>query len=142
MEIVDPSRIQALVQGLADEYSRKIILSAIPKAKSVEDMSRENDIPLSTCYRRVHELLNSQILLVERIIVTPEGKKYELLRSSYRAVNVTFDGGVMKVEAVINEDVAEKLRRLWMAMREPDKLSRVGNDSNSIKGTGGDIKKR
>lgn len=118
MEISEPSRIQALVQGLADEYSRKIILSAIPKAKSVEDMSRENDIPLSTCYRRVHELLDSQILVVERIIVTPEGKKYELLRSAYRAVNVTFDGGVMKVDALINEDVAEKLRRLWLTMKE------------------------
>ena len=118
MEITEPSRVQALVQGLADEYSRKILLSAIPKAKSVEDMSRENDIPLSTAYRRVHELLDAQILVVERIIITPDGKKYELLRSSYRAINVTFEGGEMKVEATINEDVAEKLRRLWLTMRE------------------------
>ena len=106
------------MQGLADEYSRKILLSAIPAAKSVEDMSRENDIPLSTCYRRVHELLDAQILVVEKIIVTPEGKKYELLRSAYRAVNVSFDGGVMKVEALVNEDVAEKLRRMWITMKE------------------------
>ena len=118
MEISDPSRIHALVQGLADEYARKILLSTIPKAKSVEEMSRENDIPLSTCYRRVHELLDSQILVVEKIIVTPDGKKYELLRSAYRAVSVSFDGGVMKVDAVINEDVAEKLRRLWLTMKE------------------------
>lgn len=117
LEISEPARVQALVQGLADEYSRKILLSAIPAAKSVEDMSRENDIPLSTCYRRVHELLDAQILIVEKIIVTPDGKKYELLRSAYRSVTVSFDGGVMKVEAIINEDVAEKLRRLWMTMR-------------------------
>ncbi len=117
MEITDPLRIQSLVQGLADEYSRKILLSAIPAAKSVEDMSRENDIPLSTCYRRVHELMDAQILVVEKIIVTPDGKKYELLRSAYRAVNVSFESGVMKVDAVVNEDVAEKLRRLWMSMR-------------------------
>jgi DNA-binding Lrp family transcriptional regulator len=103
---------------MGDEYSRKIILSVIPAAKSVEDMSRENDIPLSTCYRRVHELLESQILVVEKIIVTPDGKKYELLRSAYRAVTVTFDTGVMRVEATVNEDVADKLRRLWMTMRE------------------------
>ena len=118
MLIEDPSRIQALVQCMGDEYSRKIILSAIPAAKSVEDMSRENDIPLSTCYRRVHELLEAQVLVVEKIIVTPDGKKYELLRSAYRAVTVTFDAGVMRVEAIVNEDVAEKLRRLWMTMRE------------------------
>jgi len=117
LEITDPARVQALVQGLADEYSRKIILSAIPASKSVEDMSRENDIPLSTCYRRVHELLDAQILVVEKIIVTPDGKKYELLRSAYRSVSVSFESGLMKMEVVINEDVAEKLRRLWMEMR-------------------------
>jgi DNA-binding Lrp family transcriptional regulator len=117
MEITEPTRVQTLVQGLADEYSRKIILSAIPAAKSVEDISRENDIPLSTCYRRVHELLDAQILVVERIIVTPDGKKYELLRSAYKAVTVSFENGVMKVDAIINEDVAEKLRRLWMSMK-------------------------
>ncbi|MGD1055113.1 MAG: hypothetical protein ABR867_03420 [Nitrososphaerales archaeon] len=117
MEITEPDRVQSLVQGLADEYSRKILLSAIPAAKSVEDISRENDIPLSTCYRRVHELLDAQILIVEKIVVTSDGKKYELLRSAYRAVTVSFDGGVMKVDATVNEDVAEKLRRLWMSMR-------------------------
>jgi hypothetical protein len=117
LEITDPKRIQALVQSIADEYSRKIVLSAIPAPKSAEDMSRENDIPLSTCYRRVHELLADQLLVVEKIIVTNEGKKYELFRSAYRAVTVSFENGVMKVDAVINEDVAEKLRRLWLSMR-------------------------
>jgi DNA-binding Lrp family transcriptional regulator len=142
LEIVDPSRVHALVQGIADEYSRKIILSGIPKAKSVEDMSRENDIPLSTCYRRVHELLDAQILVVERIIVTPEGKKYELLRSAYRAVNISFDGGAIKVEAVINEDVAEKLRRLWLTMKEPQQRQQTRKDGfNTLKGTGGDSEK-
>ena len=118
MEITDQAQVQAVVQGLAEEYSRKILLSAIPGAKSVEDLSRENDIPLSTCYRRVHELLDTRLLVVEKIIVTPDGKKYELLRSSYKSVTVRFDGGTMTVEALINEDVAEKLRRLWLTMRE------------------------
>jgi len=117
LEITEPERVQSLVQGLADEYSRKILLSAIPAAKSVEDMSREDDIPLSTCYRRVHELLDAQLLIVEKIIVTADGKKYELLRSAYRAVTVNFAGGVMKVDAIVNEDVADKLRRMWMSMR-------------------------
>lgn len=118
MEITDSARIQAIVSSLSDEYSRKILLSAIPGAKSVEDLSKENDIPLSTCYRRVHELLDSQILIVEKIIVTPDGKKYELIRSAYRSVTVNFENGAIKVDAVINEDVAEKLRRIWITMKE------------------------
>lgn len=117
LELSDPARVQSLVQSLADEYSRKILLSTIPSPKSVEDISRENDIPLSTCYRRVHELLEAQIVVIDKIIVTNDGKKYELLRAAYRAVTVSFVNGVMKVDVVINEDVAEKLRRLWLTMR-------------------------
>ena len=117
LEITDPTKVQALVASLADEYSRKILLSTIPAAKSVEDISRENDIPLSTCYRRVHELLDAQIVVIDRMIVTSEGKKYELLRSAYRLVTVSFENGIMKVDVVINEDVAEKLRRMWLTMK-------------------------
>lgn len=118
MEITDKATAQALVQALSDEYARKILLSAISAAKSVEDLSKENDIPLSTCYRRVHELIDARILLVERIIVTQEGKRYEMVRSAYRTVQVDLEDGTMKVNALVNEDVAEKLRRLWISMKQ------------------------
>ena len=118
MEITNTATALALVQALGDEYSRRILLSAIPAAKSVEDLSKENDIPLSTCYRRVHELLDAQVLLIDKIIVTNDGKRYELVRSAYRTVQVDLIDGAMKVDAMINEDVADKLRRLWMSMRQ------------------------
>ncbi|QQG48877.1 MAG: helix-turn-helix transcriptional regulator [archaeon] len=119
MEITDPARANALIQSMGDEYSRKILLSAIPASKSVEDVSRENDIPLSTCYRRVHELLEARLLVVDRIILTPEGKKHEVLRSAYRAISFSFDGGTVRVDVVINEDVADKLWRIWLTMKAP-----------------------
>ncbi|MDV3277068.1 MAG: hypothetical protein LYZ69_01205 [Nitrososphaerales archaeon] len=118
VQVTDPGTLQALVQALSDEYSRKIMLGCITAAKSVEDLSKENDIPLSTCYRRVHELLDSRVLIVERIIVTPDGKRYEMLRSAYRSITVNLESGIMKVEALINEDVADKLRRLWVTMKQ------------------------
>ena len=118
VEITDPETASVLVQALSDEYSRKIMLATITTAKSVEDLSKENDIPLSTCYRRVHELLDAKVLVVERIVVTPDGKRYELLRSAYRMIAVNFESGVLRVEALVNEDVAEKLRRMWMSMKQ------------------------
>jgi len=118
VEITNSDTIRALVQALSDEYSRKIMLSTITASKSVEDLSRENDIPLSTCYRRVHELIDAKVLVLDRIVVTPDGKRYELLRSAYRTVTVNFEDGVMKVEALVNEDVADKLRRMWVTMKE------------------------
>ena len=118
MEITNANTARSLVQALGDEYSRKIVLSAIPSPKSVEDLSKENNIPLSTCYRRVHELVDAQVLLIDRIIVTNDGKRFELVRSAYKAVQVDLENGVMKVNGLVNEDMAEKLRRLWISMRE------------------------
>jgi DNA-binding Lrp family transcriptional regulator len=118
VEITDSATAQALVQALGDEYSRRILLSAIPAAKSVEDLSKENDIPLSTCYRRVHELVDARVLVIDRMIVTNDGKRFELVRSAYRTLQVDLEDGVMKVNATINEDVADKLRRLWSSMRQ------------------------
>jgi DNA-binding Lrp family transcriptional regulator len=95
----------------------KIILSTIPKGKSVEDLSKENDIPLSTCYRRVHEMLDSGILIVERIVITPDGKKYEILRSTFKGFSVGFEVSGVVVDASINEDIADRLHRMWISMK-------------------------
>jgi cobalamin biosynthesis Co2+ chelatase CbiK len=117
MLVTKPETIHALTQALSDEYSMKIILSTIPKEKSVEDLSKENDIPLSTCYRRVHEMLDGGLLIVQRIVVTPDGKKYELLRSAFNGFSIKFEGGGMIVEAKVNEDIADKLHRMWVSMK-------------------------
>jgi DNA-binding Lrp family transcriptional regulator len=97
---------------LSDEYSRKIVQSAMTHARSVEDFSRESRIPLSTCYRRVRDLVNDGILIVERIVITPDGKKYELFRSVYQAIRVDFADGNLIVDVIINKVITERLYAL------------------------------
>lgn len=109
--------MHGLVQMLSDEYSRKIVMSAVSEAKSVEQLSEEDDVPLSTCYRRVHELVESGIMIIERIIITSDGKKYELFRSAYKGMQINFEGGNITVEATINEDISDRLYKLWISMR-------------------------
>lgn len=118
MEITDPKEVQALMQVLSDEYSRKILYSAISTSKSVEELSRQNDIPLSTCYRRVHELLDHGMLIMDRIVVTQDGKRYEMLRSAYRGFSISLENGGLKVDAMINTDIADKLHSLWISMKK------------------------
>jgi predicted transcriptional regulator len=118
MEITDPARIQALLQVLSDEYARKILVSTVESSKSVEELSRLNDIPLSTCYRRVHELLDSGVLIMDRIVVTSDGKRYEMLRSAYKGFAVEFQDGGLKADVIVNEDIADKLHSLWLSVKK------------------------
>lgn len=117
MRISNPVMVKGIIQALSDEYARKIILSATLKPKSVEDLTKENDIPMSTCYRRVHELVGEGIMMIDKIIITPEGKKFETFRSAFRSIQINFEAGELVIDAVPNEDIAERLARMWLSMR-------------------------
>ena len=79
-----------LMQVLADEFSRRILVSASSSPKTINDISKEGGIPLSTCYRKARELVALHLLSVHRIVVTDSGKKYALFRSVVKDTSITF----------------------------------------------------
>ncbi len=105
------------MKALADEYSRAILLSTIDKSKSAIEVSAERNIPISTAYRRLHDLEEAGLVVVERSVVSEDGKRFELYRSTVRSVAVSFNPGAIDVEIVPNEDMATKFARLWGYMR-------------------------
>jgi DNA-binding Lrp family transcriptional regulator len=116
--LIESARVRdALIQALADEYSRKIILETIGQPKSISELSEKGGIPLSTAYRRVTELKDAGILVVEKIILTSEGKKFELYRSAFRSVEIKLDQGELTTDAVLNEDIAARFSRIWSSLR-------------------------
>ena len=117
MQVTEQRTVDLLTHIMTDDYSRRILLSAVAEPKTVEELSKENDIPLSTCYRRVHEMLEGGALIVERIVVTRVGKKYELYRSAFRGLNITLDGRIITMEATINESISDRLHSTWTAMK-------------------------
>ena len=101
------------MKALADKYSQAILLSTVEKAVSVVDLSREHDIPISTTYRRVHELEESGLIVVQRIVITDDGKKYDLYRASVKGVKVILGLGLVCVELEPNDDTVAKFMRVW-----------------------------
>lgn len=117
MRITSQKLQDALISALADEYARRIILKTITRAYSVEDLSRDENVPISTAYRRVNELKEVGLLTIEKTILTEEGKKFELYRSAFRTVHIDLNQGEIVIDADLNEDVGTRLSRLWASMR-------------------------
>ena len=117
MRITSQKLQDALISALADEYARRIILKTINRAYSVEDLSRDENVPISTAYRRVNELKEVGLLTIEKTILTDEGKKFELYRSAFRSVHIDLNQGEIVIDADLNEDVGTRLSRLWASMR-------------------------
>jgi predicted transcriptional regulator len=107
-----------LLKALSDEYSRKILLETIIKAKPVEELSRSLDIPISTAYRRVKEMCDEGLLTVEKTAMGTDGKKFETYRSAFRGFNIDLSSTDSEMDLVLNEDIADRLTRLWSSMRE------------------------
>ncbi|MDA4132155.1 MAG: winged helix-turn-helix domain-containing protein [Thaumarchaeota archaeon] len=109
----------AILSALGDESSRKILKSAIAKGKTVEEISAEQNLPLSTCYRRTRVLLAEGLMILERSVVTPAGKRYAVYRTSFSEAAISFKNGEIAMEVTPNFDILDKLRRRWLSANYP-----------------------
>jgi hypothetical protein len=79
---------KAILAALADKEMTKILDSIMYHSKSIVDITRENNIPHTTCYRKTKWLLNEGLVIVDKIIITPEGKKFSLYHSVLKSGSV------------------------------------------------------
>jgi phosphomannomutase len=111
---------KAILDAVSDETSRRILNSTIREARPAEGIAHEIDVPVSTVYRRVHELAVAGVLFVERIVTTKEGKRYSLYRSAFRGIKATLDEGRLQVWVTLNDYSVGKEAEVL----EPSKISR------------------
>lgn len=91
-----------IVNALSDEYSRKIVLAIMSKSQSIEELSRDLGIPISTCYRKVRHMLRFGIVRPVRTIIDETGKKYVSYAASFKNASVRFESGEMMVDVTFN----------------------------------------
>lgn len=120
MQILDEDKARTMIQILSDKYSRSILFSTTLGPKSVEEVSRETKIPISTCYRRIHDMRVLGVLVIDRIVLTNDGRKYEVYKSAIKDARINIEGGKMSVEAEPNVDASGRLYRTWMNMKPED----------------------
>jgi|SRR5581483_5537565 len=108
--IIKSQRIKkALLLALADEEMIKVMDSIMGRSKSFNDIVAENsDISRTTAFRKIKWLLKEGLIIVDKIILTPDGKKFSLYHSTLRAINAKYDANSVIVEAEPNFDIAKK----------------------------------
>jgi len=135
--VSDQDKAVEVVKVLADEYSRKIVLSIIANSLPIEEISKEQHIPVSTCYRRIHEMLAFGIVRPDRTIIQEDGKKFVCYKSSFKNATIQLESGELKVDLISNRDPADKLSDIWSTMRPkvatqqgPEKLQQAASIAN------------
>ncbi len=118
MHVADEEHKKAVLRALLDDQSRLILTSTMLIPKSVIDITREQKVPVTSAYRKVKELKEFGLLKVERIVITDDGKKYELLKSAIRTASVQFDRGVLDVDITANMEADEKMVKRFFSLKE------------------------
>lgn len=120
MIITNEKQKKAIVNALLDEYSRKILDSTINESKSIIEIIREQDIPMTSAYRRVKLLMDNKLVKVERSMVTEDGKRYYLYLSSIKNASIKYDEGKLIVEITpnIKELPEDKLLRSFTNIQQ------------------------
>lgn len=107
---------KAILTALADEEMMKILDCALFHLKSVNDIIKECDIPHTTAYRKIKWLLGENLLVVDKIEITSDGKKFSLFRSVFKSISVKYDVGNIIVEAEESFDIVDKITETFFSL--------------------------
>lgn len=105
----------AIMRAVSDEPSRTILTSIISSGKSIEEITTENGVPVSTTYRRVHELCKKGLIIVERVKVTKNGKRRSIYRSVFRGARIDVENGRVQVVGLPNDGIPDITFRHWQS---------------------------
>ena len=83
---------------LIDEYSTKILTFASDRPRTVQEICKKMDIPVTQGYRRVNSLLAEGLLSCEGKILTQRGKWTKLYLSQVRRAQIIFDEGKVRLK--------------------------------------------
>ena len=112
-ECLESPMAAAILGVMSDEFSRAILNCLVESGKSIEDIASQNGIPVSTTYRRVHEMCHSGLVIVERVAVTKSGKSQAIYRSTFRGAKIDVELGGVRVVGLPNDRIPDITFRLW-----------------------------
>jgi hypothetical protein len=99
------------MSALSDIHMQHILQSTAVSAKSVNGILRDHDhdLPHSTTYRKIHELVKFGLLVLYRSEIN-NGKKIGYYKSIFRSIHIKYEGVAAEtiVEAEPNIDALER----------------------------------
>ena len=107
---------EELLQTLGNKYSAEI-LEATDEPQSAQELSDELGIPIATCYRRIDELTEHDLLELHDNILSDDRRRIKVYRRNVDAVHVEFDEP-LAVDIDERTEVANKLDEAWRTLSE------------------------
>lgn len=79
-----------VLHEIADRIAYRIILSIMQSPKSATQICAENNLPLSSTYKRIRKLYEIGLIAIERIYIDSNGKKVVFYKSKIKSLAFNF----------------------------------------------------
>lgn len=103
-----------ILQTLGNKYSAEI-LDATAEPASAQDLSDELDIPIATCYRRIDELTEHDLLELHDNILSDDRRRIKVYRRNVEDVHVNFEED-LSVHVEERSEITNTLDDAWRTL--------------------------
>jgi predicted transcriptional regulator len=111
---------QSILTALADEDMVKILNSTQVSTKSVNDIIREYNIAHTTAYRKIKWMVENDLLVVEQIKLTEDGKKSSLFKSTFSSAKVNYENGEVHVDMIKNANKMKPIAERFLSLGDDE----------------------
>jgi len=105
-----------ILQTLGNKYSAEI-LNATDEPQSAQELSDELGIPIATCYRRIDELTEHDLLELHDNILSDDRRRIKVYRRNVETIHVDFEDS-LTVNVEERSEVTNKLDEAWRTLSE------------------------
>ena len=106
-----------MLRVLGNEYNPQI-LSFAHEPRSAQELSDELDVPIATCYRRIEELTDANLLEHHDRVLSDERRRVNVYRRNIAEVVVNFSDGGVSVDIEERRPVTNRLDEAWRTLSE------------------------
>jgi len=105
-----------LLQTLGNKYSAEI-LDATDEPRSAQELSDELEIPIATCYRRIDELTEHDLLELHDNVLSDDRRRIKVYRRNVDEVHINFEDE-LTVDIEERTEVTNTLDEAWRTLSE------------------------
>ncbi|MBC7108555.1 MAG: helix-turn-helix transcriptional regulator [Methanomassiliicoccales archaeon] len=103
MHALEASRI------IMDEYCVKILSATLDEPRTAIDLSRQMNIPIAACYRRIRMLQKNGLLRCKEKKLTVEGKYIAAYESLLKRAHILYENGRVRARLEMVSGEQEEL---------------------------------
>ena len=97
-----------MIAYLADPESRQIISCVLKESKTATTIRTELNLPASSAYRKISELRDCGLLMTDRFLIRPDGKREALYSCSFTEIGLKVESGTLVLEVIPSKRSLEK----------------------------------